>query len=68
MGGGRQAWCPRCDEVRGARAGASCPVCGRQLLAMPPARPGQHTRAALTDWGMAGVDELLRSGAAVQAD
>jgi hypothetical protein len=41
MGGGRQAWCPRCDEVRGARAGAACPVCGRQLLAMPAARPGQ---------------------------
>ena len=41
MGGGRQAWCPRCDEVRAAKAGASCPVCGRQLLAVPPARPGQ---------------------------
>ena len=40
MGGGRQAWCPRCDEVRAARAGAACPVCGRQLLAVPPARPG----------------------------
>jgi Heavy metal binding domain len=41
MGGGRQAWCPRCDEVRAARPGSSCPVCGRQLLAVPPARPGQ---------------------------
>jgi hypothetical protein len=41
MGGGRQAWCPRCDEVRGARPGTSCSVCGRQLLAVPPARPGQ---------------------------
>ena len=40
MGGGKQAWCPRCDEVRAARAGAACPVCGRQLLAVPPARPG----------------------------
>jgi hypothetical protein len=40
MGGGRQAWCPRCDEVRGARPGAACPVCGSQLLAMPT-RPGQ---------------------------
>jgi len=36
-------------------------------LGVPPARPGQHTRAALTDWGIAGVDELLASGAAVQA-
>jgi hypothetical protein len=41
MGGGRQAWCPRCDEVRPARPGTACPVCGRQLLAVPSARPGQ---------------------------
>jgi hypothetical protein len=40
MGGGRQAWCPRCDEVRAVRPGAACPVCGRQVLAMPT-RPGQ---------------------------
>ena len=41
MAGGRQAWCPRCDEVRGARPGVGCPVCGRRLLALPPERPGQ---------------------------
>jgi hypothetical protein len=41
MSGGRQAWCPRCDEVRAGRAGGDCPVCGRGLLAVPPARPGQ---------------------------
>jgi hypothetical protein len=41
MGGGRQAWCPRCDEVRAARPAAACPVCGRQLLALPVERPGQ---------------------------
>ena len=41
MAGGRQAWCPRCDEVRAARPGTACPVCGRRLLTMPPARPGQ---------------------------
>jgi hypothetical protein len=41
MRGGRQAWCPRCDELRGARPGSGCPVCGRQLLALPAARPGQ---------------------------
>jgi hypothetical protein len=40
MGGGRQAWCPRCDEVREARPQTSCAVCGRELLAVP-ARPGQ---------------------------
>jgi len=37
----RQAWCPRCDEVRAARPRAACPVCGRQLLRVPAARPGQ---------------------------
>jgi hypothetical protein len=41
MAGGRQAWCPRCDELRAARTGAACPVCGRQLLAVPSERPGQ---------------------------
>jgi hypothetical protein len=41
VGGGRQAWCPRCDQVRAARPGAACPACGRQLLAVPAARPGQ---------------------------
>src|SRR4029450_9135566 len=40
MAGGRQAWCPRCDEVRAGRPGAACPVCGRQLLRVPPAPPG----------------------------
>jgi hypothetical protein len=40
MGGGRQAWCPRCDEVLAARPGASCPACARELLALP-AWPGQ---------------------------
>jgi hypothetical protein len=47
MAGGRQAWCPRCDELRAARPGSACPVCGRRLLAVPPARPGQpQPRAA----------------------
>jgi hypothetical protein len=41
MPGGRQSWCPRCDEVRPGRPGAACPVCRSQLLALPPARPGQ---------------------------
>src|SRR4029450_12177389 len=49
MAGGRQAWCPRCDEVRTARPGADCPVCGRRLLAVPaerprPPRPGRAAR------------------------
>jgi hypothetical protein len=41
MAGRRQAWCPRCDELREARPGTACPVCGRAgLLALPP-QPGQ---------------------------
>jgi hypothetical protein len=39
MAGSRQAWCPRCDELRAARPGAACPTCGRGLLAVPQARP-----------------------------
>src|SRR3546814_629304 len=37
-------------------------------LGLPPAaKAGIHTREALTAWGVANVDELLESGAAVQA-
>jgi len=35
-------------------------------VAGPPARPGAHTREALTDWGVPGVDALIESGAAIQ--
>ena len=55
MGGGRQAWCPRCDEVREARPGTSCVACGRELLAVDGTRikavnnkDRNFTRAALT--------------------
>ena len=37
------------------------------LTTPPPASPGQDTVAALTAWGIADVDLLLESGAAVQA-
>ncbi len=37
------------------------------LGAPPPARAGEHTRAALAAWGIDDVDDLLASGAAVQA-
>jgi alpha-methylacyl-CoA racemase len=37
------------------------------LTTPPPARPGQDTREALAAWGVADVDGLLASGAAVQA-
>lgn len=36
-------------------------------LTTPPALPGEHTREALAAWGIADVDALLASGAAVQA-
>jgi alpha-methylacyl-CoA racemase len=37
------------------------------LTSAPPAVPGQDTRDALLAWGIDGVDDLLASGAAVQA-
>jgi alpha-methylacyl-CoA racemase len=36
-------------------------------LRTPPARPGEHTREALSDWGVPDVDALLASGAVHQA-
>ncbi|MDR7253237.1 alpha-methylacyl-CoA racemase [Nocardioides sp. BE266] len=36
-------------------------------LTTPPALPGEHTREALTAWGIADVDALIDSGAAVQS-
>ncbi|HEV8424749.1 MAG TPA: hypothetical protein VGS14_06130 [Actinomycetes bacterium] len=70
MTGGRRAWCPRCDELRAARPGAACPVCGRRLLTVPPARPGQpqprrvdragrRLRALLSAVGVFGVALLV---------
>jgi alpha-methylacyl-CoA racemase len=37
-------------------------------LAPPASRPGQDTTRALTEWGLADVQELIDSGAAVQSD
>lgn len=33
----------------------------------PPVQPGAHTRATLTDWGVADVEVLIESGVAVQS-
>jgi alpha-methylacyl-CoA racemase len=57
-------------EKDGVRQAAPAPRFSRtpSELGEPPARPGQHTRAALTDWGVTGIDELLATGAAVQAE
>ncbi|WP_344170812.1 CaiB/BaiF CoA-transferase family protein [Kribbella lupini] len=55
-------------EHHGVRQAAPAPRFSRTptSLGEPPTRPGQHTREALTEWGVEGVEELLRSGAAVQ--
>ncbi len=37
VGQRRQAWCPRCDEVRGARPGSRCPACSASMLPLPQA-------------------------------
>jgi alpha-methylacyl-CoA racemase len=57
-------------EHHGVRQAAPAPRFSRTptSLGEPPTRPGQHTREALTEWGVEGVEELLRSGAAVQAE
>jgi alpha-methylacyl-CoA racemase len=56
-------------DHEGLRQPAPAPRFSRtpSALGVPPARPGEHTRAALTDWGITDVDELLAAGAAVQA-
>jgi alpha-methylacyl-CoA racemase len=36
-------------------------------IAMPPGGAGAHTRDALAAWGVQDVEELIESGAAVQA-
>jgi hypothetical protein len=36
--GPRQAWCPRCDEVRRARPRSPCPRCSARLVALPRER------------------------------
>jgi hypothetical protein len=45
----RQAWCPRCDEVRQLRPGRPCPVCASQLLAVPSASGARRPAAPRLD-------------------
>jgi len=56
-------------ELDGVTQPAPAPRFSRTpgAVAMSPAEPGAHTREALTAWGVADVDDLLASGAAVQA-
>lgn len=56
-------------DHEGVRQPAPAPRFSRtpSALGLAPARAGEHTREALTDWGVSGVDELLAGGGAVQA-
>ena len=56
-------------EVDGVTQPAPAPRFSRTeaTVSMPPAGPGAYTRETLTAWGIADVDALLASGAAVQA-
>ena len=56
-------------EVDGVTQPAPAPRFSRTpgAISRPPADPGADTREALTAWGIADVDALLASGAAVQA-
>jgi len=57
-------------DRHGVRQAAPAPRFSRTPtdVTEPPPAPGQHTRAALTDWGITNVDALLESGAAIQTD
>ncbi len=44
-----QAWCPRCDEVRQARPGRPCQVCGSTLLGVPTPLGGRRPRPVRPD-------------------
>ncbi|MEV5966476.1 CaiB/BaiF CoA-transferase family protein [Kribbella sp. NPDC051952] len=54
----------------GVRQAAPAPRFDRTptTLERPPARPGQHTREALADWGITDLDHLLETGAAIQTE
>ena len=56
-------------QVDGVTQPAPAPRFGRTPASVGrgPAATGQHTREALADWGIADVDTLLESGAALQA-
>lgn len=57
------------QEVHGVRQPAPAPRFGgtpATLPDLPPPIPGEHTRAALTDWGLPDIDELLADGVAHQ--
>jgi hypothetical protein len=67
MAGRRQAWCPRCDELRAGRPGTACPVCGRAGLLALPAQPGQPGVSLRSRAGrrLRALLPAVRTGAAV---
>ncbi len=56
-------------EAHGMTQPAPAPRFSRTeaTISLPPPGAGEHTRAALTAWGVADVDGLIDSGVAVQA-
>jgi alpha-methylacyl-CoA racemase len=56
-------------EHQGVRQPAPAPLFSRTpgALSYPPARPGEHTRELLRDWGLADVDALLHDGVVIQS-
>ncbi|WP_323791004.1 CaiB/BaiF CoA-transferase family protein [Nocardioides sp.] len=56
-------------EAHGMTQPAPAPRFSRTeaTISLPPPGAGEHTRAALTAWGVADVDALIDSGVAVQA-
>jgi alpha-methylacyl-CoA racemase len=56
-------------EHEGARQPAPAPRFSRTpgALSYPPARPGEHTREVLLDWGLTDVDALLSTGVVIQS-
>ncbi|MCG7207418.1 CaiB/BaiF CoA transferase family protein [Streptomyces arenae] len=56
-------------EVGGVTQPAPAPRFSRTPSAVrcPPARPGEHTRAALSEWGVEDVEALIDTGVAVQS-
>jgi hypothetical protein len=63
----REAWCPRCDELRAARPGTACPVCGRAGLVALPSQPGQRGASLLVRAGrrLRGLLPATRTGGVV---
>jgi alpha-methylacyl-CoA racemase len=56
-------------EHQGVRQPGPAPRFSRTpgALSYPPARPGEHTREVLQDWGLTDVEALLQAGVVIQS-